>query len=194
MWLHFIGKNRYGIEKFVNEAERIGVNRAIPYRMLANMNFGDKVFTAIDCDKSTWKNKHKAEVFGYFTVDSVMLTGDEAVREKIISRLDVITSTTQTRDEVIMRECGNYTISARFEVRNSLQDIYRIIKEVLSEIPGKTPIKVLIGGSFTKLQNAFTLRVVNFFRGIREIVLNDYIDSETNIPGIVFDASSYVRY
>ncbi len=42
-YLHYVGGKLYPKEVFIKEAERIGVNRCIPMKMIKNLKWGDKI-------------------------------------------------------------------------------------------------------------------------------------------------------
>jgi len=65
-WLHWIGNQYYSIEKFINEAELIGVSRRVPQKMLRKMKWGDTIFLA-----SKEKKLKSPVIFGYFKLERI---------------------------------------------------------------------------------------------------------------------------
>lgn len=86
VWLHYVGKGLYTPASFRREAERYGVNRAVPISMIKSIRYGDVVLVAIHRSQKKRSSKTGArkwaEVFGCFQVTGL------AFSEQVASYLE----------------------------------------------------------------------------------------------------------
>lgn len=138
-WLHFIGRSYYTPEKFIAEAQRVGVNRRIALRLLGAFNWGDRVFLAFG-DFRTKRRKNptnKSIVIGYFEVESIGgLTPDAAQLIADIYSGEIHYYGSARRVE---RECGEYYSIGYIIVPDvpSLKEIVELLARWhITELPG----------------------------------------------------------
>lgn len=139
-WFMIVTSQMYSHTKFVAEAKKLGVNRAIAARVLRHMEWHDPVFlsdwvsteaapnvrrivTKTETGRSVYAPTGKAIVFGYFNIDQVIPNGftDEA-REEFHKRLDIVREIAMESVHVA-RKCGSYDLGGGFQVRDSIEKI-----------------------------------------------------------------------
>ena len=162
MWLHYVGSGTYTISKFIREAQKLNVNRAIPRWMLKKIDPGDIVLLAVYS-----KNKHtkmeKAHVFGAFRAESVTIPGDIARELEEEGAIDVCASIAGT----VSRGCGSYTINGHYTPAGDMDQ-----KELWNRIAAKEGASVFLAGHFFELQ-PFDIHAISFTRGFMRI--NEYV-------------------
>ena len=159
MFLHFVGKRLYPIDKFVKEVEKYGVNRAIPWFTAKKLKWGDKVLLAI------YEKEIGAKVFGYFVVSELTFSGQNvAFSKKLNEKLDIVKEFSPNLQ--INRRCGVYMISKSFFVNNDIKDIIENARNIEKELNLK--IKYFVGGKFYPL-NETIIPDVKFSRNFIEI-------------------------
>ncbi len=136
-WVHFVGKSYYPtIREFETEARKFRVSRKIASSMLQSMNFGDRIVLF------QWQ-RPSSEVFGYFTVDSVLGDFPKEVLEELAREVEV--SSSEHQDTLVARKCGQYTIVQTTDLKVSISAIARKIKQH----GGKN---IMLGGAYTPLK------------------------------------------
>ena len=177
-WLHIVGQ-RYGQEKFVEEANRIGIQRAVPVRQLSTMSWGDTIYLGV---MDEFRNKTRINVFGYFPISTISIVRNEQTAP-IIERM---ANERQQIDTIrIQRECGSYLLVAVNRTNAPLHEYY----EALKNIKGA---KVLIGGpanSFREI-TPIILKDAAFFRGYRQIMNLVEIENQT-IDRLLYELDDY---
>ena len=157
-WIHFIGLNYYSIDKFIQEAEKIGIARAVSPQVLRKLNTGDVIMLAQKVGKST-------RVFGYFTFTE--MTGLDPALVAELKSCGVIKKMPALEPMSIQRGCGSYTITGSYQVTDS-QSMMALIREQPNEKIGR----VMIGGKFHTLKDAgldvdYILTEIPFRKGFR---------------------------
>ena len=157
-WIHFVGANYYSIDKFIKEANSVGIARAIAPQVLKKMSTGDVVLLAQKVGKST-------RIFGYFTFTTMTGLDPELVQKlkekKIIQQLPALAPME------VERECGSYTITGSYSVADS-NAMMNLIRETDNEKIGR----VMIGGQFHYLKDTgidvdYVLTEIPFRKGFR---------------------------
>jgi hypothetical protein len=143
-WLHFVGKNLYSREKFVKEAKRYGVNRAIQGNILKYMKWGDIILLAEPIREKP-KETLGGVIFGYFTITTVTPLCPDELKEMLNDELKVV-SVDDTVQEVV-RECGSYTIGSAMEVEDSINEIVTKTEKLAKAFNYK--VKWFVGGPLT---------------------------------------------
>jgi len=179
-YLHFVGSKLYPKEVFIKEAEKFGVNRCIPLRMIKKLKWGDRILLAIftpkeieltyhtdlqgkkvkDQDLRGNKQGGKAEVFGYFVITGLNLNASDEFKKELTGQLDIIE--TKEQNIKIQRQCGSYSLGNSYIVKDSIEDIIKKA-EILSETR-QEKVKFFVAGYFKSL--TLTIEPINFTRTI----------------------------
>lgn len=140
-WLHFIGGYYKSSEKFLSEANRLGITRRIPAQIAQGMSFGDKIVLL------RWKNK-LAYAFAEMTISNVVLESE--ISKKVCQKLaeEGKAKPSGKSEKVVNRECGSYV---SIEPWDTDAEISEIIKVALEEVSGDQKLFVMIGGTLTKV-------------------------------------------
>jgi hypothetical protein len=157
-WIHFVGANYYSIDKFIKEANTVGIARAIAPQVLKKMSTGDVVLLAQKVGKST-------RIFGYFTFNEMTGLDPELVQE--LKRRQIIKAMPALEPMNIQRGCGSYTITGSFAVADS-----ESMMDLIRETDDKKIGRVMIGGKFHYLKDAgmdvdYVLCEIPFRKGFR---------------------------
>jgi len=170
-WIHYVGKGLYSIERFEAEVKRYGVQRAIPFHMIKNFHWGDTVLLAHwTYDKG--ENYGYAEVFGYFTVDSIVQNLPEEIKEKLVEKLEVV-SVESENPKYENRVCGGYFLGAKIYVKDSIESLVDKVKRTCEEC-GVDPnsFKWFLRGRYTPMKS-FILSPAKFTRSYMKISIED---------------------
>lgn len=181
-WLHIIGE-KYGEKKFIKEAKRIGIQRAIPALQLATKSWGDTVYTGI---MSKINGHTRIKVFGYFNIRTISVVRTESTIP-ILGRLARERRESQiTRVE---RICGSYSVVSVSITDRDLHDYYEAFKDVKGA-------RILIGAppnSFTQIERIL-LKDASFFRGFREVrnlvEIEEQIERQ-NLERLLYELDDY---
>lgn len=178
-YVHYVNAGKsgiYGKDVFVDEAKKIGVNRAFPANIAKTINYGDKIYLAIYKPKQTGKLRFQngeADVFGYFTVDSINVSGN--IKNTFPGLL--------AQTIPVKRSCGSYVISLVGKTTKS-------VKEVISEIQATgEPFKLFLSGKFHDFNT--TLTSINFSRSV---VSHDILDIQTAIQNCIKEIRQIDNY
>lgn len=133
-WLHFIGKQYYSRQEFVNEACTKGVSRAVSFEVFKKMEFGDRVMLAQIDGKSS-------VIFGYFDISSVTGLDHEFIEDMI--KAGALTDLNLPSPEQVDRGCGSYLISRKLSI-NDTEALVKAIKALPKDRIGR----LMIGGKF----------------------------------------------
>lgn len=180
-WLHFIGKQYYTLQGFVDEATEIGVNRAVAPNIFKKMNLGDKVFLA-------HKDGASSKVFGYFTFETITGVSD-AIMCMLSKQEDVRPMELAEPGRLVRRGCGYYILEGAFSVDDSVN-----LMDKLREIPDDELGRVMIGGTFHELsdfnlETDYVLTNIPFRMGFRPFDADTFFytvlgtDNYTNASG-----------
>lgn len=135
-WIHFIGKQYYTINQFIREAERIGVMRAVSPTVLKQMDFGDRVMLV-------QKDGASSKIFGYFIftqITGLKLEVITALGDGVIQRMPAMTPMP------IQRGCGQYTVTAQYQIMDSSKLMY-----VIRNLNNDDFDRIMVGGKFYPL-------------------------------------------
>lgn len=168
-WLHFIGRQYYSENKFLEESREIGCSRRVALKVLKNMNFGDRVYCVLI------RNREKSPVvLGYFTIDRLSGLTDE-IGNVLGSRFNA--SISDFGGKTIKRGCGIYSTglsyylhdTPMFEIAEALEDYQNIEPETADVVSGFTGNigSPLVQGEWTDLYPVIRLRRVKFRQGFR---------------------------
>ncbi|MEM4534981.1 MAG: hypothetical protein QW764_02935 [Desulfurococcaceae archaeon] len=108
-WFHYVGRGLYSIDNFIKEAKRHGVQRAVPFHMIKKFKWGDRVLLA-HWISGPERGKGQAEIFGYFTVESVVTNLPQDVEANLIGNLKVVEIVETKKPIFEHRLCGTYFI------------------------------------------------------------------------------------
>lgn len=166
-WIHWIGKSYYTINSFKQEADIVGVSRRVDLRIMAKMNWGDKIYCAMLDGKT-------GVIFGSFRIDKIGgLSGEasKAIRENF--RFEVINNEVIT----ITRRCGNYNAVATCAVKTTIPEM--VIKLQESKALGIQIGKPMLCGIFTPCEK---IRLMNipFRQGFRTINAEALLNAAQN--------------
>ncbi|MEM2677565.1 MAG: hypothetical protein QXU62_02885 [Thermofilaceae archaeon] len=175
-YLHYVGKRLYNCERLAREGRRYGVQRAVPFRQLKGMRWGEPVLLAfwkMSRELNGERNLAKgvARVFGFFTIERVSHTMPEELSRELNSRLDVVMELNGGWTE--HRYCGSYTVGGLVEVRDELEEIAEKAEEVC-QAHGVRPerFKWFISGGFKPLQKPLVLCPAPFTRSYMKVKLD----------------------
>lgn len=141
-WLHYVG-GYYSREKFVAEAQKLGVSRRIPANTAGAMEFGD----IVGCLE--WRGG-EPEAFAEFRVTRISAPS-EVAGAAVGDLLQSGRVTYQEGGEVVERECGEYIEGGSYTLAPDLtmQEMVARIKAVC-EAAGVQPF-LLLGGPLVKV-------------------------------------------
>ena len=174
--LHFIGRDLYSIQHFVEESRRIGVNRAIPSLILKQLTWGEPVLVAQYIPDTTPKSsfdlpkrdKVRAEIFGYFVVDGINMSCDSQLKQEIIDNLNVVESLDVNQN--VRRRCGSYMISTSHQVTNTVAEIVNLGESLAKERGMK--IKWFVAGRFFEFKEVSVITDIPFSRSLVKVEFN----------------------
>lgn len=158
--LHFVGKRYYSRKSFVEEAQRLGVARAISPSHLKSVNWGDIIYLA---EYEPEVESGRAIVFGYMRVDGVSIEASERVKKEATKEIN-IERTENVGERAIQRFCGGYFITAIAYVTDPLPRIAEVYERVAKKYGEK--VKFLLNGSLTTFDQELVIDDVKFARGI----------------------------
>ena len=161
--LHFIGKRFYTRRKFVEEARRYEVARAIPPSQLKTLNWGDVIYLA---EFERDEEQGKAIIFGYMSADGLLVQCSDAVRREVHKQFEVVEASVSPQR--VSRGCGTYVISGAAYVKDaSLAELVKAYEKAAKERGEK--IKFLLKGPLTLLGRDIVVEGVRFARGILKV-------------------------
>ena len=178
-FLTYIGKGLYSKDQFVQESQKVGVNRALPPQKLKGMKFGDTILLAQyePFPKEPEKESFgKAVVFGYYTISGLnfVCPKQDEFMEKLSKTL-TITSEDHTVRKVV-RQCGCYTLGCSYVVTDNIEDIMKMAMKIAKELEVK--VKCFASGHFTPLTTK-EISPLKFTLGGRIVELDQKINSES---------------
>ena len=167
--LHFIGQRFYSIKRFVKEAERHGVSRALPASIIKSLKWGDLIFLA------QYKPRHDsndgiAHIFGFMRVTGISVMASDKVKAMAREKLR-ITTMVDGPPRAISRACGSYIVSGTFIVEDELADVVKAYEEAAHRCGEK--VSFLLDGSLTLLKHPIEVEGVKFSRGILRLPIAD---------------------
>lgn len=167
--LHYIGKRYYSRRKFLAEAHKYGVARAIPPSHLRRLNWGDVVFMA---EYERRQNEDGstvgvARIFGYFYADKIKAFCSEEVERMALSKLRIVERYRYEKPISIVRGCGAYVIVGGIEVDNTLREVVEAYEAAAKEL-GQS-VKFLLSGDAHCFYNDVLIEGVKFARGLQRI-------------------------
>jgi len=151
--LHFIGLRYYTVQSFIEEAEKWGVSRAIPPRILKQFRWGDKIYLAIHTKRED-ENGNRipvATVFGFFTIDGINLKASPRLHKAVMDdpRVHIVKYYDYSGSISVERGCGTYDISSAAEVLIDLRTLINIIEEHAKKFGEK--FKIMATGRFYEI-------------------------------------------
>ena len=165
VWLHYVGSGTYGIKKYVAEADKLGVSRAIPFSVLKKMKWGDIVYLAEfkRDNRRVEKSAGMATIFGYVTVGGFNHTLPAEIREQV--KKEIPMKCESWEGALVNRECGSYEITSLCYTEEKLEAIANIIEKLLKESNlDPNDYNFLVTGKFSKLDKEVRVPLY-FFRG-----------------------------
>lgn len=180
MLLHMTGSGLYGHLRFEREAKRLGVQRAIQFYLLKTVKFGDPVLLAEHVTnpaeylgipiRPKKKDENIAVGYGYFRVEGVVESLPAEIREKMVSKLHVVSEVGASGLET--RACGSYVMAGGYVITDSIEDIVGYIEDACKEADvNPNGFKYFIRGSFVKLDDPVIIHNQGFFRGYKRVDL-----------------------
>lgn len=148
--IHFVGLRYYTVEDFIAEAERLGVSRALPARILKQFNWGSKIYLAIHTKRED-ENGNKipiATVFGYFTISGINLKASQRLHDAVLNdpRIQVVEHVSFDAPVQENRGCGEYAVASSTAVRVDLPTLIKVIEEHAKRFGEK--FKIMATGKF----------------------------------------------
>lgn len=150
IWMCFVGKRLYGIERFVKEAVKLGVSRAIPPTMLKNFEFGDRIYLAVMEKQIEGLKKVQATIFGFYTIENLLLSCSEALKKEIYSDPRYKVVKIEDMNVTVNRICGSYTVTSTAFVDASLKEIAEVITE--KSMQANEKVRIMLGGKFSPVE------------------------------------------
>jgi hypothetical protein len=186
-WLHYVGRHLYSLERFEREAGRYKVQRAVPFHMIKGFRWGDRILLA------HWV-KGSTEIFGYFTLESVVHNLPEDVGKRLLEKLDVdhVSSGPPSYER---RFCGSYYVGGTAFIRDSVEELYEKAKKACGEA-GFNPCeaKWFLKGRYVKLSTPILLTPAKFTRSYVKVELHDLdLDSVGDAGGALVWVYDYRR-
>lgn len=181
----------YTIRSFVEEADKLGVVRAVPYNVAMGMSWGEIVYTADFVgqrrlrqeteDGVTYQNlEGDLYIFGYFPIEFVNIS---APAEEVFEKIKDYVKEKKDVGRLVERLCGRYVVGTAFVVTCTLSDILR-------NFPPDT--KVFIGGRFFREEQPIVIPNVKYFRGFRKIDIQRQPPALPQAP-ICYNLITYTR-
>ena len=193
--MHYVGSGLYGIRRFINEAKRIGVQRAIPFNMLRHVKWGEPILLA-DHKKVPVTPDEKmpvAMVFAYFKVDSLSYQLDPDVKEKLLSKVTIVSSSMPQREHE-QRACGSYDVGMSFEIKESIEEVVQKIEEACLECKKSiNNFKYFLKGEIKVLDAPIIMRNTKFNRGYRKVTLDGLKLDKEKPKKALFFLNNYSR-
>lgn len=176
--LHYIGMGMYTTSSFIEEAKRLGVQRALSFSFLQNLKWGQPILLARYIPKpkpklpKTTKTAQNgtAEVFGYMTLNGLTNNLPPAVMNQLSRLLKLKEQTTPLLGNRthISRACGSYDIGTTLLIQDTLKELLDKIKTLIDD---PNDFKWFITGEFHTL-TSFILDPAKFARGLTEISIH----------------------
>jgi hypothetical protein len=191
-------------EMFIEEAKKIGVNRAAPTAVVKKLKWGDPIllcaFTKVTRRKVEKDPKTGyyipidvpvgiLEVFGKFNVETVTPRNlPKEAMEELLKSLDVVD--TKRVGQAVSRHCGSYMVSSVSVVKNDLKDIVQKAEEIAKKY-GVKNLSWFIGGPLTLRDNPIKFENVKFWRGFKNLEIKATSNPVKN-PSVV-EMADYKR-
>lgn len=170
----------YTRSAFIEEAERIGVNRSISRANLERMRWGDKIFLAdftgkrrgSKVDEATKRRKIAGGelgdlvIFGYFAIDYIAPLCSERLFHEVLQNAEI--SNVAPVNVSVQRKCGSYVIAGSWTVNEELSSLLKKFEEARKD----ENIKWFAGGKFFRLDPQITISGTKYFRGVKKMELN----------------------
>jgi len=188
-WLHYVGGHYDSPEKFIREAQRLGITRRCPPQVALGMDYGDRVILL------RYGGKGKVFAFAEFTIDRLTLDGDLA--QKVGEKFKAEGKATYSEGGgCVERECGSFFILGTWQVEAAMAEVVRAAMEI-AEGEGK-PVSVMIGGTLSRVYDAPVLLqpAPNFTRGfIRadEMASFEFFGNATDTPRQIVAIENYMQ-
>lgn len=189
-YLHYVGKGLYTKEKFIAEAIRYGVSRAIPSNIIKNLDWGEPILLAFyDIIDETNNSIPSAIVFGYFYFTRLRHTGfTEEANQEFVKKLDVVEVVSSIANKIV-RGCGSYVQGGITIVRDRPKDIIRKSEEIQEKYGIR--VKWFLEGDFHKLSPEIVLNPINFTRSLMIVEIDRSISEIRSDVGVVVFSYDY---
>jgi len=153
-WLHFVGKSYYSIKEFRNEAEKIGVSRAIAPNVLKKMKLGDLIVLA-------QKDGKHVKIFGTFVFSELIGLNPKVI--EAMHKNQLISEAASYPPLKVDRGCGSYVVTGSCRILEP-DGIMNQIQSTEDKELGR----VMIGGELKLLSNLDHIVVqIPFRQGFR---------------------------
>jgi len=161
---------------------RLGVQRAVPFKLINSFNYGDHILLSIYCNSPP-----SAEVFGYFTINGISHTLPDEINGKLLAELKIVSF--KTDPQTVNRICGSYTIGLVAYVDETLQSLVeKILKVCLENNIDPSKHKWFLSGPYTRLEKPFLIYPINFTRGYMRVEIENLnlSDKEVKNKSLIF--------
>jgi len=162
--LHYIGRRFYSTERFIEEARRYGVSRALPASVIKSLKWGDVIFLA------QYEKGGIAHIFGFMRVTGLSVIASRRVREIARQRLSIDAEYSGS-GRAVVRACGSYVVMGTLIVKDALEDVVRAYEAASKEC--KEGVAFLLDGDLTLLRNPIIIEGMKFARGILRVPIAD---------------------
>jgi len=184
-YLHYVGKGLYSKTKFVHEARKYGVSRALPASQIKKLEWGEPILLAF---YEVIDDVPTADVFGYFYFTRLRHAGLTAeASDELLSRLDVV-RIDRSPPQLVVRGCGSYIQGGSAIVRDKPRDIIKKAEEIEEKYGIR--IKWFVEGDFHSLPQIL-IRPVKFARGLLKVRLDVDIKELRDVRGTVVFSYDY---
>ncbi len=203
--LLYVGQGLYSVPQFEAEAEKHGVARAMPARIVKTLKWGDSILlaqwvpdrekqrdsrqtqTTLEGQEGTvhYKRFGSANVFGYFNVTGLNMGNvpDEA-KKALTSMLRVVRIQDHGPGGMpVTRRCGSYVVGSTAFVDDTIEEILTKAAEVEQAMDVK--FKWFVTGPFTKIDE-IVLDPAKFSRGVVKVEVEGYLPEGEFEPGVSF--------
>jgi hypothetical protein len=142
-WFHYVG-GFYDTDKFIVEAQRLGVSRRIAPQMAKSLKYGDTVGLL------KYGGNGIVTIIAEFRVEKLTLDSEIAqeVGAQLVAQGQAHYSEGGKR---VVRECGNYETGGTWYVDADLSEIVEMASEIAREKGDK--LSLLIGGPLIQVLN-----------------------------------------
>lgn len=173
-WATIVTSATYSLERFVSEAERLGVNRVAPSYVVKKLKWGDPVICLWFQYKKRRKDRKDPKTgyyipinapsgylwaIGYFNLETISPRGisvsDLQIKGKVVSNTPTYVS----------RYCGSYIIASVMETEEEISAIAERAENLAKE--RGVNLTWFIGGPLVRFPKPIKLGYGKFFRGYK---------------------------
>lgn len=210
----------YSPKRFVNEARRLGVQRAIAWPTLQTITWGQTILageytkTRSKCSKphdepsaglmaenkcdgcggKGYTETPVASIFGFFQVDGLSYELPPEMEKLVASKLDIVKVVPPPPAANEQRACGSYGIGGSAYVNDSIEQIVAKIRESAKELKmNPMKFKYFLRGRFQEVGAPIVLEPCEFQRGYKRVQVEGLTVEQQTPKKAVFALYDYSR-